>query len=130
MCLQGWACVRVRYHRGRCRPSWRWALSMQAYRNYASTLCTLYAREQLPVWAARHPPPPPLATSAPLTSTIRTDAVHRTLLEGMVRRCSGTVLRPNTCHVLCPSNHVGIFYRLTFNCYCYCYCYKLQKCPT
>jgi len=52
MCLQGWACVRVRYHRGRCRPSWRWALSMQAYRYYASTLCTLYAREQLPVWAA------------------------------------------------------------------------------
>jgi len=28
--------------------------SVQAYRYYASTLCTLYAREQLPVWAARH----------------------------------------------------------------------------
>jgi hypothetical protein len=27
---------------------------VQAYRYYASTLCTLYAREQLPVWAARH----------------------------------------------------------------------------
>ena len=34
---------------------------------------------------------------APLTSTIRTDAVHRTLLEGMVRRCmqwDGTTQTP------------------------------------